>query len=172
MQEQLKRAELAFTSASQDHQPQLERLLHLWEGQRNGTALPSANNFAAFLLKPWLGNLATVAVMNGRFRVMSMGPVCVDIAGGSNVGRFIDDCVAARDRAAALEPYRACVEQATPLFSNAAYTRPGYSRLTVHRLYLPCADDGRSIDTLMIGVYPVDGRGVFGQAPPAPMSLV
>ncbi len=110
--------------------------------------------------------------MGGRFRVISMGPVCVDLAGGSNVGRFVDDCVAAPDRPAALEPYRACVTQALPLFSNAAYTRSSHSRLTVHRLYLFCADDGRTVDTMLIGVNPADGRGIFGAVPQAPLSLV
>jgi len=171
MQEQLKRAELAFTDASPDRHPQLERLLNLWEGLRHGSALPAANSFSAVLLKPWLANLATVAVMNRRFRVMSMGPICVEIAGGSNVGRFVDDCVASADREAALQPYRACAGEAVPLFSNAVYMRPGFTRFTVHRLYLPCADDGKDVDTLLIGVYPVDDRGIFGEAPTKPMSL-
>lgn len=171
MQEQLKRAELAFTSDQPERHPQLERLLHFWESQRHGTALPSANSFSAALLKPWLANLATVAVMNGRFRVMSMGPACVEIAGGSNVGRFVEDCVAGADREAALRPYREVVAKSAPLFSNGAFAKPGHSRLWVHRLYLPCADDGRAIDTLLIGVYPVDARGVYGAPPTKPLSL-
>jgi len=171
MQEQLKRADLAFAGASPDRHPQLERLLHLWEGLRHGSALPAANSFSALLHKPWLANLATVAVMNRRFRVMSMGAACVEIAGGSNVGRFVDECVASADREAALQPYRACAGEAVPLFSNAQYMRAGFACLTVHRLYLPCADDGREVDTLLIGVYPVDSRGVFGAPAAKPMSL-
>ena len=30
---------------------------------------------------------------------------------------------------------------------------------------------GRSVDTLLIGVYPVDARGVYGQPPQKPLSL-
>jgi hypothetical protein len=163
-----------FTDELPAHHPQLETLRRAWSAKASLDRLPSRDDFSPADLKPWLRNVAIIEMTGkpARFRIRSMGLACMYLAGGDLTGQYIDACIETADREKALEPYHQCAHYGIPIFSNAVYVKQGISRTIVHRLYLPCADNGRRVDGMLVGAYSLEEAGRFyGTYEPVPLTL-
>jgi hypothetical protein len=135
--------------------PQLLALEQLWKSKRNHQAYPARSDFEPRELGPWLGHVGLVDVMESplRFKIRLMGEGLVHVAGGDYTGRWLDEC-ASRDRiATVLRPFLRCLESGKPVHDNIGYSVRGSGRITLLRLYLPCAADRETIDLIVVGAY-------------------
>jgi hypothetical protein len=155
-----------YTDDLPQRHPRLTSLCSLWHSKRRDAALPDRGSLDAFALRSWACNLATIGVTGTKLRIESYGAAVIYLVGGDYSGRLVEDCVWATDRDAVLAPFRACIAQKEPVFTNAVYVRPHTSRTFVHRLYLPCADDGKTVDTVFAALYGLEQHGDFTAAEP------
>lgn len=138
-----------------------------WVAFKNQGLLPSRSHFDARTLKPWLPHVALIDVVGEapRFRIHLMGTAVVRCAGGDFTGKWIDECVSESDRANVLQPFADCLNSRAQVWSNKIYLVSGHFRMLVHRVYLPCASDGQTIDGFVVGIFALEERGhYYGRA--------
>jgi hypothetical protein len=145
----------------------LEAFWHLKRGQR---LLPSRADFTPEDLRPWLGNIALVAVEREpslRFRITLSGTRLDDYRGWSVTGQYIDTVSEAI--AGTLPHYMTALESRQPVHfvhdnsSNSAIYR------NMAKLLLPLSDDGLAVDRFMAAIYPL--RANDTALPPADYAL-
>lgn len=134
-----------------DH-PELDALYALWK-QTGGERLPARQQLPPARLKRWLGNLAIVRLVppSGRLRVDLVGTRIVEIDGVDSTGRFLDEIAPPHAVDILLEPYRTVLDRGQPHYHR--FVPPSRPTTAVHRLLLPLADDGVTIDRILSGVY-------------------
>jgi hypothetical protein len=134
-----------------DH-PELDALYALW-GQTGGDKLPAREQFTPKHLRRWMGNLAIVRLVppTGRLRVDLVGTRIVEIDGVDSTGQYLDEIAPPHAVDALLEPYRTVLDQRRPHYHR--FVPPSRPTTAVHRLLLPLADDGVTIDRILSGVY-------------------
>ena len=138
-----------------DH-PELDALYAFWK-QAGGDRLPARAQFPPTRLRRWMGNLAIVRLTppDGRLRVDLVGTRIVEIDGVESTGKFLDEIAPPHAIDLLLEPYRTVLQQAGPHYHR--FTPPSRPLTAVHRLLLPLADDGVTIDRILSGVYAEPG---------------
>jgi hypothetical protein len=131
---------------------ELDALYALWK-QTGGDRLPARAHFTPPQLKRWMGNLAIVRLVppHGRLRVDLVGTHIVEIDGVDSTGRFLDEIAPPHAVDLLLEPYRTVLDHGEPHYHR--FTPPSRPLTAVHRLLLPLADDGVTIDRILSGVY-------------------
>lgn len=134
-----------------DH-PELDALYALWE-QTGGDKLPAREQFTPKHLRRWMGNLAIVRLVppTGRLRVDLVGTRIVEIDGVDSTGQYLDEIAPPHAVDTLLEPYRTVLDQRRPHYHR--FVPPSRPTTAVHRLLLPLADDGVTIDRILSGVY-------------------
>ena len=134
-----------------DH-PELDALYAFWK-QAGGRRLPARAQFPPTRLRRWMGNLAIVRLVppSGRLRVDLVGTRIVEIDGVDSTGQFLDEIAPPHAVDILLEPYRTVLEQGQPHYHR--FVPPSRPTTAVHRLLLPLADDGVTIDRILSGVY-------------------
>jgi hypothetical protein len=147
---------------------ELQALEALWRLKHDGRRLPRRRDFRPEELKPWLGNLAVVAVERQpmlRFRVLLSGTVLDDYRGYGITGQYVDTLCSGP--VSSLPRFMQCVEEATPVrfvhdnsFNSAIYRR-------MAKLLLPLSDDGMHVDRVLAALYPLPAN----DAAPATLPL-
>jgi hypothetical protein len=152
-----------------DH-PELDALYRLWN-ETGGDRLPARAQFAPPDLRRWIGNLAIVRCVppEGRLRVDLVGTHIVEIDGVDSTGKFLDEIAPPHAVDLLLAPYRTVLARREPHYHR--FVPAARPMTAVHRLLLPLADDGVTIDRILSGVYAepgtVDpGESVFDRVDP------
>jgi hypothetical protein len=137
-------------------------LLAYWTALAAGRAMPGTAEIDALALRPALGYIALLDVVNsGRdFRYRLYGTILAAVAGFDMTGRL-----ASEHKASAhithfyMASYRAAVTRGRPLFTE---HRPGSTQITRgwHRVVLPFAGADGSVQRFLVGGVPLghDGR--------------
>jgi len=145
--------------ADRPRHPRLAGLLAFWEAEcaaRGG--LPERRRFFFEAMRPWLGHIAVIAVEWPalRFRATLVGTFVVEYDGQDGTGRYLDEIISARNREAALKRYRHVVETGRWFADVAQIVAPDTTVAPLHRLLLPCAADGRTVDRIIAAIYRED----------------
>ena len=136
--------------------PRLSGLLALWQqAHRGGRALPPRSGFRHRQLFQWMGNLYLFQVQRTPLAMKAtlVGTHWVGLTGLEFTGQRLDSAARAGRNGRLYEPFFRAVETATPLYAYSAHPAlPG----ALHRLILPCAEDGNTIDCLLCAGYAHD----------------
>lgn len=136
---------------------ELRSLEAFWHLKRGDRALPSRCDFTPHDLRPWLGNIAVVAVEGQRdalrFRVVLSGTQLDSYRGHGITGLYIDEVP--RNVCGTTQYFKACVEYRAPMYvlhdnspNSAIYTRLG-------KMLLPLSEDGVTVDRILVAMYPL-----------------
>lgn len=131
-------------------------MLAFWDAAaRDAGGLPARRRFSFEAMRPWLGHLAVIAVERPamRFRAALIGTIICEYDGCDDTGRYLDEAISERNRAAALARYRSVAETGRWLADVAQIVAPDTTVAPLHRLLLPCAADGRMVDTIIAAIY-------------------
>jgi hypothetical protein len=134
--------------------PLLRRLHEDWQARRRGRPLPARADFDPLDLKYLMGKLLLVDVLREplRFRFRLVGTELVKRAGIDLTGKMLDDYPDPEFREYMRERYGAAVTSRQPLGSvQSRLVLDGRVR-RYEALLLPLANDGETVDMLMIGV--------------------
>lgn len=146
---------------------ELQSLEALWRLKHGGRRLPRRSDFRPEELKPWLGNLAIVAVERQpalRFRVMLSGTVLDDYRGYGITGQYVDALRTGPVRS--LPRFIQCVEEAAPVrfVHDNSFNSTVYSRMA--KLLLPLSEDGMQVDRVLVGLYPLPANDAAPESLP------
>lgn len=135
---------------------ELASLEAFWNLKRGKRALPNRRDLGPEDLRPWLGNLAVVAVEREpslRFRVTLSGTHLDDYRGHGITGQYIDTIGEAM--AGTLPHYLAALESRRPIrflhdnSANSAIYR------TMAKLLLPLGGADGIVDRFIVAIYPL-----------------
>jgi hypothetical protein len=106
-------------------------------------------------MRRWLGHICLIGVERPdmRLRLRVVGTQIVVYDGRDYTGRFFDEIVAPEHREAALAPYHESLRTGEPVSDIRPYIGPEATIARIHRLVLPCAEDGRTIDHFLALLY-------------------
>lgn len=144
----------AGTAAPADiRSPALRGLWSYWHGLRAGGALPGRAAIDPFALRPWLGHLLLMDVIdNGRdFRYRLHGTVLVQLFGSDLTGRLVSR-LDLPDVDRLLNEGRVPVASRDHLYIEATVVAEK-KYVAISKLVLPLATTGRDVDILMVGIY-------------------
>jgi hypothetical protein len=135
---------------------ELTALYALW-GDLGAGRLPARSAFTHARLRPWMGNLAILRLVppHGRLYVDLVGTNIVQVDGVDSTGKYLDEIAPPHAVDILLAPYRELLETGRPTYHR--FTPPNRPSTSVHRLLLPLADDGATIDRILSGVYAEKG---------------
>lgn len=135
----------------------LDALLDLYRRLRIRGSVPRKMLFDAFVLRPWLGNLAIVEVIAGGhdFRYRLFGTKLVAAAGQDVTGKLISQ-IQGPKRDAILREYRLAA-QTRKAVTVRARSLVAQEEMQLERLVLPLRGGGRTIDYLLVAIY-LSGR--------------
>ncbi|HEX6957893.1 MAG TPA: PAS domain-containing protein [Ferrovibrio sp.] len=98
MNQQIVNSRFRFDPDLRFERPELQSLLELWHGKRNGRRVPDRADFSPFVLRPYLSRVMIYEVVEGaprRFRIRLYGTLISHYSGRDATGRFIDEIMAA-----------------------------------------------------------------------------
>lgn len=146
--------------------PRIAQLYALWDGKRAGRLLPSRRDFDVGELKPWLGWIAMYDVVANAlpaghdFRYRLVGTNFVRYHNSDPTGQLVSESGLASDRAAMLENLRGICAARLPRYRRDNLPCVDMRTYTPPRLYLPLAEDGETVDVIMLlGADPLDASG-------------
>jgi hypothetical protein len=130
----------------------LDDLVALWRSHRIGDLLPPRRVFEPLALKRWLGWISILAVIDGgrdyRFRLF--GTRVADAVGFDMTGKSVDDYPGGR-AGVLRESYQRVVDtRRVEQIAWAIISATGKPTVAWERVVLPCADDGRLTDRLIV----------------------
>ena len=131
----------------------LAALARLWSRKASGKRLPAREDFDPAELRPWLGRLMLLDVVeNGKdFRYRLHGTSLVELFGEDLTGCAVGELDLKR-RSTLMAEYRKAFETRSPQYvpSKALAEK---EHLHIAKLVLPLASDGERVDKLMVSVY-------------------
>ncbi len=136
-----------------------ERLLglfRLWESKRGDRALPARADLRPEELKPWLGNLIVLDVIDGGrdFRYRLVGVNVVRQAGFDMTGKLLSEYPIKDVLPYFLATHREVVRLAVPAFGE---HNPRVALVRKRRrLILPFGEDGKTVDRTMTANYAIE----------------
>lgn len=133
---------------------QLAALLALWDQRRAGRVMPARRELSVEDLKPWLGHLILLDVLEdgADFRYRLYGSRLVDRFGADWTGITVS-LLPPAGRAAVLAEYRSAWQSRRPrLIRDNRIV--GQEECRFAELVLPLSDDGANANMLLAGVYP------------------
>jgi hypothetical protein len=143
----------------------------LWDGKRAGRRLPSRRDFDIAELKPWLGWIAMYDIVANAlpeghdFRYRLVGTNFVRYHNSDPTGRLVSEAGLASDHQAMLANLRGICAVRLPRYRSDNMACVDMRTFTPPRLYLPLADDGETVDVIMLlGADPLDARGQIADA--------
>lgn len=132
----------------------LARLHAFWAERGREGRLPARSAFLAEEFRPWMGHIMMTDVTPARrFRVRLCGLAIVEYVGMDLTGRFLDEVGAIAAQETILAPYHACVRDRAPKSDTIEAPYEGATVSRLHRLLLPCSEDGETVDRIVTGVY-------------------
>ena len=138
-------AQIAFT---------LETVRQIWAAKRDQGNFPQRSAFSLRDLRSVIRHLAFIAIESGteplnRYRIKFMGDELVRVL-GAHTGQLVTDAFMPL-RAQKLGAHFAEAEHArVPLTMFGTMSQGGHDHLAHHTLIAPLAEDGASIDALMV----------------------
>jgi len=152
----------------------IAQLHALWDGKRAGRHLPSRRDFDVAELRPWLGWIAMYDVVANAlpdghdFRYRLVGTNFVRYHNSDPTGQLASQSGLASDRQAMLANLRGICAARLPRYRRDNLPCVDMRTYTPPRLYLPLADDGETVDViLLLGADPLDASGQIAEAPRA-----
>jgi hypothetical protein len=145
---------LPVLAASDITDARLRRLFEHWDARRRGARLPNRAAIDVVELKPWLGNLLLIEVIDGGrdFRYRVYGSTLAQYYGRDLTGKTIAEA-RAETREIVRSEYLSVVREGRPLLVKR--DRPVLHRQArVAKLILPLTCDGSSVGMLLVGAYP------------------
>lgn len=134
---------------------ELDTLEALWRLKRRRAYLPQRSDFRPEELKPWLGNLAMVAVERRpslRFRVTLSGTVLDEYRGYGITGQYVDTL--RTSPVPSLPRFVQCVENRMPVRFVQDNSRNSIIYRRMAKLLLPLGEDGVHVDRVLVALYP------------------
>jgi PAS domain-containing protein len=148
-------------SPERDAPEPIRFLLSYWTALAAGRAMPGTQEIDALTLRPALGYIALLDIVDGGrdFRYRLYGTILSAVAGFDMTGRL-----ASEHKASAhiihfyMASYRAAVARGRPFFTE---HRPGSTQITKgwHRVVLPFAGADGSVQRFLVGGVPVGHDG-------------
>lgn len=138
----------------------LAELVQLWQSRCGpDDALPARAAFTPELLKPWLGNILLVEPLQGDadFVIRLYGTKVTEVFGRDMTGRLYSQ-FPSEHHAVLMTPLRLAMQARRPVFSRHRYNVQART-WQWERVALPLAADGRTIDMLMVALYPLELDG-------------
>ncbi len=136
----------------QIEKPRLRSLYRLWDGRRNGAAMPSWDNFDILEMGAWIGNLSLLDVIaeppDMIYRVFSTRVsenLRRDLTGRRLsesehlVPKVVRDC------------YYDVLRSSQPRIHHVDDRSDDGQSVVLERLVLPLSKDGRSVDMILVG---------------------
>jgi hypothetical protein len=139
--------------------PLLRRLALYWIGKCRGERLPARADIDPAEISDLLPFLYLIDVERDasryRYRFRLIGTDIVSRAGRDATGSYLDELAYSSDRVVTgsdvAEEYRAMIESGLPRFDKRYALWPDREHQFYHRLVLPLASDGRTVD-MLIGI--------------------
>lgn len=134
--------------------PQLSKLYLHWLDHCEGGKLPSRSQFDVIELQPWLGHLMILKPIEGAsdFLYKLHGTALVGIVGEDLTGNYLSNLDGLDRRDHLAKQYRNVCLIGCPAYKHSdSPFEKNYK--TINKLILPVADDGVSVNTLIVGVY-------------------
>jgi len=133
--------------------PELERLYRFWDAKRAGRAAPARRDLAMEELKPWLGHLLVIEVIDGGadFVYRVYGTAISAFFGNDLTGKRLNEVDEATQEAVGKER-RDVVATLRPT-CGVRPPRTFREHTLVARASLPLSHDGHAVDQLLIGIY-------------------
>ena len=130
-------------------------LYNLWNAKRGGRHMPDRAEFTPADLRPWLGDIHLLQVIDG-------GRDFLYLVYGTSVGRFHDVEMTRRHvsdwpedmRVSAMRTYTQVTREACPYLVRQHETAQGRLRSN-HRLVLPFSRDGTRVDYIMTHLHQI-----------------
>jgi hypothetical protein len=132
---------------------ELAALHRFWLALSKDGRLPARHDFLAEDLAPWIGHISLLEVERDplRFRFIVHGGHFTLLAGKSLTGRYLEEGLTPRHRDQVLASYRETVETRQAIYCHHIDHSLPWRELD--RLLLPLADDGVTVDRVMVGLY-------------------
>ena len=133
--------------------PELERLYRFWDAKRAGRAAPARRDLAMEELKPWLGHLLVIEVIDGGadFVYRVYGTAISAFFGDDLTGKRLSEVDQATQEVVGKE-YRDVVATLRPTYAVRS-PRSFREQTLVARANLPLSHDGHAVDQLLVGIY-------------------
>lgn len=132
---------------------ELAALHRFWLGLSKDGRLPARHDFVAEDLADWIGHVSLLEVERDplRFRFVLHGGHFTLLSGLSLAGRYLEEGLTPRYRDEVISTYREAVETRQPVYRH--YTDPSLPWRELDRLILPLADDGVTVNRVLVGLY-------------------
>ncbi len=144
--------------------PQTENgaaLIDYWMHQRSGNGLPARHDIDPAEIPGLLPHLALVDVVHrgSRFRVRLAGDAPHNLLGGGVAGGFVDELAGGGELMTLVSLMGQAVSTARPGYGLAESHGHGHGHgedgVLVEGVVLPLSTDGRTIDCLLTGCFPL-----------------
>lgn len=148
-----------FLAAGQQMAPTLAAIYRLWRAKAGDRPAPSRADFDIVDLRPWLGFLVLIDVIDGGvdffYRVYGTGITA--FYGNDLTAKRLSD-VEPAIQALVFAEYRRAVQTMRPLY---VVRRPRIRReeAWVARVILPLSRDGTTVDQILVGFQAIDSAG-------------
>lgn len=147
--------------AESDLDPRLKTLLRYWNDKRAGRPLPSRSDIDPLELKPVLGNILLIDVVQAdehergrRFRYRLFGTEFVFYHGTDLTGHWLDEIPNTGFRDSLIAMYHSVVEDGAKRMVSYDYMLES-RRHRFQALILPLSSDGQSVDIILSCGLPV-----------------
>lgn len=144
-------------------EPDIEssKLFQLWRSKQAGRRFPGRRDFDVTELVPWMGNIGLLDIVHGedervRYRFRLVGTHFTSIEDTDITGQFADE-VFSDDRAYVIDEYDKFQQTGAPILRNRMVrTKLRGANFPYHKLILPLGADGKTVDILMVHLYPAN----------------
>lgn len=153
---------LQISTEADIKRPKLRSLWTFWRSKAPGERLPARGDFLIEEFLPWGRNLSIMRrePETGRYRVTLASTAMMDLNGCNPTGLTPEEFVPPQSLEFGLNCLR-LAEQAAAAALDTYIIRQYDRTLECDRLTMPCADDGSTIDCMIVGHY--FDRGFLGQ---------
>ncbi|MGF1623407.1 MAG: PAS domain-containing protein [Alphaproteobacteria bacterium] len=149
-----------------DMRPELANLYSVWQEAGDGGVLPSRADLGPEALKPWLRNVALIDIEWSplRFRRRLVGTKIVDYQGADCTGRYLVDRDPDKVDSWNFDDYVACATNGATVHRCERSLDSTGNVIRWERVLLPLAQNGRTPDKILVGLY----RDMLRQRPSLP----
>lgn len=130
----------------------INSLLRLWQDRRAGRRLPARGDFPVEDLRPWLGQVSLVDVVEAprRFRWRLIGSRIAERLGRDATGRWFDELYEGETLEGYLRAYSRAVDRRAPVFHAGDLEFVGKEFQHFASVHLPLSEDGETVNMLML----------------------
>ena len=147
-------AEVEILTVPDDAAPKVKALHAYWQSIRPEPGLlPGRRHFDPLDIPQLLPNLWMIDVCGAppRFRFRLIGTEIVKFTGRDETGRWLDEVYPNYRSGEAYRVHCAVVESGRPRYrKSGVLSRPGRRGVEAERVYLPLAENGRTVDIVLV----------------------